>query len=279
MPLTLEQKSDVRRHLGIVVGGLARNSPSGGTVATGVIGWRFHQTEGMLEYRLNNLAPDEESRLVGRAYGAVGISYSTLGAGNQLQVTVTGGVPNSPITVTYTTLTADTAISVAAGVANAFNNNANFVANGMQAIAPFGTGAFGQNFPQGNPSGNIAVPIAQVAVTNAASFTITATPTGMGAFITSNGLLLPPSVVTGPSNALVTTNGYLPILNLLEAAKYGSTNNLDTSRADVWWHDPQEISNRERLYKMVCRDMDGYLFGKNRGLGVMGHEGPTVALI
>ena|ERR1700682_5049817 len=277
MPLTLEQKSDVRRHLGIVVAGLARNSPSGGTVASGNINWRFMQEEGILEYRMNNLAPDEESRLVGKAYGAVGVSYPTLGAGNQLQVTVSGGGLGAPVVVTYTTIAADTAIAVVAQVANLLNANSSFSSNGMQAIAPFGTGAFAQNFPGGNPSGNISVPIAQLAVTNATTFTISSVPTGMGSFTTANGILLPPSVTLGPANALVTTNGYLPILNLLEAAKYGSTANLDTASADVWVHDPREIDNRQRLYKMVCGDLNRYLFG-SRGLGVLMGENHSIAM-
>lgn len=58
MALTDTQKADVRRHLGF--------GPAGKDVAgNSFIGYRFFLVEGQLEYRLNNMRPEEELILVG----------------------------------------------------------------------------------------------------------------------------------------------------------------------------------------------------------------------
>ena len=58
--LSLLQKADVRRHLGFGPVG-TNTAASGGSF----IGYRFFVTQGLLEYRLNNLSIDEETILLG----------------------------------------------------------------------------------------------------------------------------------------------------------------------------------------------------------------------
>ena len=66
------QKTDVRRYCGY---------PAYGAGASGFQGWRFFQAYGLLEYRLNNLSPAEET--------VVGNYLSTL-AGLENAMTETG---------------------------------------------------------------------------------------------------------------------------------------------------------------------------------------------
>lgn len=71
MAFTDAEKTDVRRFCGY---------PAYGAGATGFQGWRFYQAYGLLEYRLNNCSPSEET--IARRY---------LGTLVSLEV----GIPNS----------------------------------------------------------------------------------------------------------------------------------------------------------------------------------------
>ena len=99
MPLTEEEKGDVRRHLGYPVAGLPVLSPSGGTLMAGSIGYRFTQAYGQLEYRLNSLQPHEEARLMGRYVAALMVG-GTPNVGDTVAVTISGGGLANPVTIT-----------------------------------------------------------------------------------------------------------------------------------------------------------------------------------
>lgn len=45
---------------------------------------------------------------------------------------------------------------------------------------------------------------------------------------------------------------YLTNCNVLEQAILGSSGNLDTDRAAVWYHNKNEVSDRFKLYKLWC---------------------------
>src|SRR5579863_3162946 len=102
MPLTLASKSSCRWHLGYPVAGLLRISPAGGTLASGAAGWRFFQAYGFLEYKLNNLNPDEEARLTGYAYAAIAMPGPQPNQGDTVSVTLSGGNLVSAVTITAT---------------------------------------------------------------------------------------------------------------------------------------------------------------------------------
>jgi hypothetical protein len=57
MAFTDAEKTDIRRYCGY---------PAYGAGAAGNMGWRFYQAYGAMEYRLNNLSPEEEA--VARSY-------------------------------------------------------------------------------------------------------------------------------------------------------------------------------------------------------------------
>jgi hypothetical protein len=52
MAFTDAEKTDIRRYCGY---------PAYGAGVAGNMGWRFYQAYGAMEYRLNNLSPEEES--------------------------------------------------------------------------------------------------------------------------------------------------------------------------------------------------------------------------
>lgn len=54
-----------------------------------------------------------------------------------------------------------------------------------------------------------------------------------------------------PEEETVLTATYLPNLNTLETAIFGTGANLDTAKAAVWEHNENELRDREALYKSV----------------------------
>jgi hypothetical protein len=64
--------------------------------------------------------------------------------------------------------------------------------------------------------------------------------------------------------ASIVIDTYLPILNQLElqpavSGNGGDDDDLDTSRAAVWYRNPDEIGERIRLYKHYCQTLAGVL--------------------
>lgn len=239
MPLTLAQKSDVRRHLRYPVGGLFRNSPAGGSLADGSAGYRYFQEYGFLEWRLNNLMPDEEARLTGGCYGGVAFMGPAPNPGDTCTVTLSGGGLASPVAVTVTAATGDTTLSMIARLAAALAGDVNLIAAQFFVLAPYGTGAFSQ----------AAIPVPELAIVNTTSFSVATSFTGiLVPEITSQGAQLQPSLTDETVTPAVVYYGYLPILNFLESAYAGTTNNLDTAKADVWTARRTELPERMSLY-------------------------------
>lgn len=55
-----------------------------------------------------------------------------------------------------------------------------------------------------------------------------------------------------PVEANTLMSVYITQCNNLEQAILGSSNNLDTDRAAVWYHNKNEVSDRWKLYKLWC---------------------------
>jgi hypothetical protein len=280
LPLTEAQKVNIRRHLGFPVAGLPLISPAGGTLGSGNAGYRFLQAYGQLEFRLNNLAGPEEASLTGEPTGIFALIGPAVTPGVTFQVIFSGGGLVSPVTISYTSVSGDTQSAVVANLASRVNNNATLQAAGFIALNPFGQGPMSQN--QGQPqtilgnqqTGNPAIPIAQVEILLIApgvtSFTMTCSSSGTPSLVTlMQGQQVPPtstvSLVTNPSTVLW---GYLPICDWLEGAVAGSTQNLDTSRADVWYPRMDEVEERNKLYDYWRRRM--YLFMFDDGSSSLG---------
>ena len=242
MALTFQQKSAIRRHLDYPVVGLIQQSAAGGSVASAFSGYRFFQTYGRLEWKMNNLNPDEEARLVGKAYGAVAFIGLQPTAGDQVSITFSGGNLTSPQTITATMpsysvgtdgLTVFGAALVSAALQNSALRDADII-----GITPYGTGPFNQN----------QIPLAEVAFISPVTFSLT-NPTGTGVVvpqITASGSLLTPTATVDGTN---TVYGYIPILDALETAYADASPNLDTIAAGPWKARDNEIGQRLSLYR------------------------------
>ena len=241
MALTLANKSNIRRHLRYPVAGLPTTGPAGSTFGAGNIGYRYFQAWGQLEYRLNNLAPDEEARIVGQAYSAIALTGPQPGAGDTIGITFSGGPLTNPVTIDATMpagypASNDGRLLLTAALASACAQNGVLQAAGIIAVQPYGAGPWAMN----------AAPIAEVAFICSQAFTITTTGSGVTyPQITANGVLLEP---TTSLDGVTNVSGYIPILNGLEGAYASSSQNLDTAAADVWKHDSTELAQRMSLY-------------------------------
>jgi hypothetical protein len=215
------------------------------TTADGSQGYRFLQAYGQLEFRMNNLMPDEESRILGLAYAALAV-LGTPNNGDVITVVVSNGGLPAPQTLVATAgpssgdvnldQLAMTQLLTIAAISNSVMVNA-----GFQAVAPFSAGPFTERyFP--NPT---------FALTNLKPFQIAVTFTPeVACQVQKNGEMLTPLYVANQGTpSQVNVYGYLNILDLLEGAQASTTENLDTSRADVWYARQSEIRERAVLYK------------------------------
>ena len=267
MSLTYQQKSDIRRHLKYPVVGLFRTSPLGVGFASGFIGFRFTQVSGLLEYRLNNLMPDEEARIVGSAYGSVVLQGIPV-AGDVVTITITQLPAVTTQTMSYTVTALDNLVTITQGLVNKILQNILLLQNQFQAVSPEGIGPFAQFSPQlANPNlinSGLLFGTPALQVTNPNPFQITVSVANqimstLGAFIEVDGSMLSPSSVLDPTTGL-TYFGYVPILNFLEGSVGASVDDLDTRKADVWTSRPDEVEEKVRLYNywsMLLADFMG----------------------
>jgi hypothetical protein len=272
VPLTITQQSDIRRHLGLAVGGLWRTSPAAGTLAVGAAGYRWNQAYGLNEWRMNNLMPDEECRLTGNYMGGVALmgplappgGTPNPQTGDTVTMTFTGAFAGSPHSVIATALEGDSLIALTARMSQAVNVDSVMLAAGFYSLAPYGTGPFAQNYVQGNPLGNLGLPIPQLAIINPnIPFTISVATSGLeGPAVTNQGVQLPPyAPVDWTKIPTGTLYGFLPILNALEGAWAGATQNQDISRADDFFARMDERQDRRALYREWCVQLRDFLFG------------------
>jgi hypothetical protein len=260
MPLTVANKMTIRRHLKFPVAGNITGpgqSPTGGTVANGFVGYRWFQAYGALEFKMNNLAPVEEAAILGLPYGAAAFVGPQPNPGDTVSMTITStALSVSPQIVTTTVPTGplppypNATLQLIQALVQQIALNQVLVAAGFVSLAPYGTGPFNQN----------AVPVPELSVTAPAPFTITGAGSGQVIpQITANGILIGPSASL--DGGCTTLSGYLALLNGLESAYLGASDNLDTNVADVWKRNPNEVGARRSLYENQVA-----LFGDFMGL-------------
>jgi hypothetical protein len=249
--LTQEQKSSIRRHMGYPVIGLLKISPAGAVLGSASVGYRFFEAYGQLEYKLNNLNPDEEARMTGANLGAAILTGPQPNAGDTVSLTISSASLSSPQTVTTTAGAPngnyDMRLNLVNGLVSAISLNTVLQAAGVYSAAPYGTGPYSQN-ADAVPELGIVAPFA---------FTLTGAGSGnLVPQITSNGVQLPPVASLDGST---TVHGYLPILDGLEGAYAGASQNLDTKKAAVWESRSNELAMRASLYKVWQIKLSEYL--------------------
>ncbi len=241
MAVTDAQKAQVRRHLKYPVIGLPSISPGGASLGVGFTGYRYFQAWGLMEYRLNNLQPVEEAMLLGVAIGGVSLLLQP-SVGDTVSVVLSGGNLASSVTITTppyaTTQNLDGRLVLCQQIANGVPASPALVAAGFLGYTPYGTGPYSQ----------AVLPVPEVAIQSPVPFTITASGTGATVpQVTSQGVLIPPS--TSLDGGATTIYGYLNILNGLEFAYATASDNLDTTKADVWTARANELAQRKALYE------------------------------
>ena len=255
--LSEQQKIEIRRHLGYPVVGNPLVSPSGGTLASGFIGWRFHQVYGLLEWRMNNLQPFEEAILFGLATAGIVVQSAAAPGGQAdvpdgLIVSLEIKQPSTGVAVideiiTYITGANETIFSVGAAFAAGILANGILVGAGFWAVSPFKPSSNTPPFPGIQiicSSGSfIVIPV------NSAPLFLAVQP-GSGQFMN-------PIATFGDPAA--TIRGYIPILDALETQIAQASDNLDTTKADVWTAREDEVQIREHLYDRWRRKVAQFL--------------------
>lgn len=259
MTLWLWEQASVVRHLGYPVQGLNQNAPAGGSLAYGNAGYRFFESYGPLLYRLTQLAPNEESRLTGAAYGAVGFTGLDPVPGDQVSITISGG--NIPGTLTKSVTVPSFApglppwslLTVSANLASQFASDPAFNSAGFIAIADYGAGPYTQA-ARPNPMVSFRSPMG---VNN---FALSVGSTGL----TSGQIVAPPNPLspfisfrrTGQNNCIF---GFLPILDYLEGAYGGATIDLGIMQANNVTMRMDELEQRDNLYEKYRQKLSAWL--------------------
>jgi hypothetical protein len=250
-------KMNIRRLLGYPTAGQPRISPSGASLADSGISWRFMEAYGMLEFRMNNLTPTEESSITGNPMASIQFSGPAPTGGDSNSFTFTGSFTGSPITVgPVVAVLGDQLINYVNRIANAINSNSALLAAGFYSLAPYGTGPYSQT----------SFPLPEVAIVNqnATIFTLSMTVNSGNTYpiLASAGVAnfpFPQATVDPSTNPATIKYGYIPILTYLEGAHAGATQNLDTAKADVWTARPNEIRLRTDLLRQWKHNLSGFL--------------------
>jgi hypothetical protein len=208
------QKTQCRIHMGEPVAGIS------GIGA--ITGWRFYEQVGLLEYRMNNLQPSEEARLLGLPISTVGVAGNPH-VGDVLTFGYTqNGVTN---TITYTVVSGDTTVTIVENVANLVN------------AASFGIVAAGAPGVKEPFVPFVVNPNAQVISYSYAQvpFTVTANSTGQTVvFVAQQGNFTFPQVTFNDQNTVgaspVTVYGYLNICDYLQSRMGAVSDNLSVAQ-------------------------------------------------
>ena len=257
MPLTIQDKVNIRRHLGYPVAGLLRISPAGGTIASAGNAYRFFESYGQLEYRMNQLAPSEEATLTGKAYGAIGFNNSNTPIVPSTVISVTlnstafGGA--NPITHNYTVQASDTLLTICGEISNLFALDTNFTGAGFYAINDYGSGPWSEQI--------VPFPIASfIGPDNTTSFTIAVSGGGnTQPQVVANGQLQPPVITINTTIPPLIIYGYLPILDYLEGAYGAVTSDLSTHKSREWTRNPHELAEQRQIYNQWRYRLAAYL--------------------
>ena len=245
MALSGPQKSDVRRHLGYPTTGQPLVGPGSQTFSAPTAGWRYFKAFGQLENRLNSLPPFDEARLMGLAHGAIAFVGGPAAGGELFTITITSAVLGGPEAFIVTAQAGDTVAILTGRVAAAA------ALNTVLQSAGFTTTGF---------SGDLELPLACVVHPVPFTISIAQVASQVAATIVNQGALVEPFAIVDTSTIPPTTRyGYIPILNWLEGAHAGTTDNLDTTKADVWTARSDEQEARDKLYRSWQKKLSLFL--------------------
>jgi hypothetical protein len=273
--LTEAQKATVRRLMGYPSAGAPLVSPGGGTLAHGFISHRFHQVSGLLEFRMNWMQPVEEAMLTGLSSAMLTVSGSVTAPAQIVALSVTPNGQN-PVAVQYSTVSGDNIATVAVGIANAILASQTLVSAGFSASAPIGGGAFALVSPNGTTQ-----PFPGVQITAPDDFQITATgDTSLLATIQAGSGVPqePTSMITDAAGTQRTYRGFINILSALQSLIGSVSDNLDTTKADVWTARSDEMQARVKLFNYWRGQLAAFFdipLWEHTGIGAVNNFRPT----
>jgi hypothetical protein len=237
MALKERQKQDIRRHLNYPHMGVSQNKLGLGQYGS-TANWRFSEQIGMLEDRMLDLHPADEARLTGAFYGGVTI-IGVPNAGDTATITVTSTALGSPVEVSYTAVEGDRNLNVAMALGIALANSGALKAADIIGMAPYSAGDLQ------NPADQ---PAAEVGINAPKAFTLAVTGSGgIGVSISDNGIQLDPIVQVNDSPVQI-CNGYIAIMNFLDAAVPNATQRLGLATAGDYKPRANELDQRRSLY-------------------------------
>lgn len=261
--LTLSQKVAIRRHLGV---------PFSGTAQAGrLFGWRFTWYREDLEYRMNNMQPNEEALITGQTLGSFRIDGRPQ-VGDLLNYTVTDPTPRS-ITVPYTVQPNDFTLpyeSVNPSQSSPLYGIAlNSAVTINDAISQYGYAAVGV-MPADLMSPAYLPPyFAEVIITSAGNnvpFVLTASKTGnTNLLIEDPGTPTPVRAAPIDPITLAPTPvyGFVALCDAYAMQVSRADLSLWLSRADVVTFRPDEVAARDGLYAYYCMKLEEVLGGKD----------------
>ncbi len=243
-------KSRVRMHLGIPALGL----PQTGSM----LGWRYNNEVGTLEYRMINLQPLEEAQVTGLPTAVVQITGNPQ-VGDRLTVTIGANAP-----ISYTVTSADLAAQIP--LQSISQNMAAAITLANQGYL----GDYGIP-PQTTPEGGLYFWTGTLVIVptpaNPASFTVAVTTTGNTIpYIASQGAPVPPLVTFQETGA--TVYGYVGICDYLESrialaadlVKYRSATGAGGGGVAMRMN---ELAERKNIYNEWCQRLADF-FGISR---------------
>lgn len=232
--------------------------PVAGISAPGaMLGWRYNQEVGLLEFRLNNLQPHEEAQITGLPIATVAVNgNTTVGDVVTITLNVGGQTANATYTVqssdiapnNYQTYTQGTLTNVATKLANAVTGL------GLGLIGAVGPAPINENYPYG------IAPNAQVIIyqTVQTAFTVTTSTTGNTHLVVAEqGTFIGPQITFNDDN--VTCYGYLAICEYLQSKMAQTSDNLSLSQADVMKFRQDEHAARKALWMDYRKQLAQFL--------------------
>ncbi len=259
--LSVAQKTAVRHHLGI---------PFAGTAQAGrLYGWRFTWFNEDVEYRMNNMQPQEEQLLTGATLGSWRIDGATT-IGDVVSFTVTDTVQST--TVSYTVQASDFTL-----VKNSVNPsessplysialNASMLLNNK--IQVYGYTAVGV-MPADLISPQYLSPyFSEILITGPGSgtaFTLTSTSgTTTNVYVQAAGAISPvrASITDAATGLPVSCYGYIQICDYLSNLMTTANLSLTYAKADVVNFRPDEVHARRKLYSEYCNKLKRVIGGE-----------------
>lgn len=250
-------RTDVRRHLGYPAARISR-------AAAGSLG-QFNNFANMqnlsdLETCLDSLTGIAEAQLTGECVGVIAMVGGEPSPGSTIQLTIASDDLDAPLTLLLTVQDGDDKITCIRKLVSAFVKFPNLVNAGFYATGP----------DSGGPTGQPELP--QMQIKNKNPFSISLSFTGdIAASILSQGVHIDPQAVVGRDLGMnVIKYGFLPILNHLDGAIAGVTQNADVARAGEYVRGP-ELYERKKLYAIWQSKLSVFLgipiFGYGHGGG------------